>query len=374
MAPQKVVIMERVKSIVFRNLTNADFFNINKPPGMELRGGGQAYIDFPTSSVTPGQWQNFFSGIHGVAVQQETQGPSWTFPVYSLRVDDSHSHPNQELKIYQRRQQSVCITSQKLQSSRSNRVKAWHPRAGFPYPIDNTNTEQCPDGLMVYLAATDSGKVWAGWYLNDGTTALPIKGILSESIAKMFSYPSNIEGYSGIINFQSTDNVYINADDQDFPLQTYGDATYTSNVYNPANEEEEFIETLFSNDGSGKENFTREYLTKIRVRNKSLVADLKRLYNNTCQITGTEFAFQKKDGVDYTEVHHLIPLGEGGSDEIKNLIVVNPLIHKMFHHADVEQIDLNNIKIDGQGYGHLNIYISNKQYEIIWHPRHLAAI
>lgn len=366
--------MERVKSIVYRNLTNADFFNINKPPGMELRGGGQAYIDFPTASVTPTQWHNFFSGVYGVDVQQEKQGPSWTFPIYSLKVDNSSSPPSQNIKIYQRRAQSVCITSQKLLSSRSNRVRAWHPEAGFPYPIDNTNTEQCPDGLMVYLAATDSGKVWAGWYLNDGTTGLPIKGIVSEAIAKMFTYPSNIEGYSGIINFQDNENVYINPDDIDYPLQTYGNETYISNVFNPANEEAEFIETLFSNDGSTRNSFTKEYLTKVRIRNKSIVADLKSLYDNTCQITGKQFSFQKKNGVDYTEVHHLIPLGEGGSDEIKNLIVVNPLIHKMFHHADVKPIDLKNIKVDSNGYGYLEIYISDKPYKITWHPRHLAAI
>ncbi|EGO4270460.1 HNH endonuclease, partial [Escherichia coli] len=240
--------MERVKSIVYRHLTNADFFNINKPPGMELGGGGQAYIDFPTSSVTPAQWHEFFTGINGVSVQQETQGPSWTFPIYSLTLDNGQNPAVQSLKIYQRRQQSVSITSQKLFSSRSNRVRAWHPQSGFPIPVDNTDRSQCPDGLMVYLAATYEGKVWAGWFLNDGTTQLPLKGIPPQSINSMFSLPADAEGYSGIINFHSNDYLYLNPLDKYYPLQSQGTETYTSGVYNPANDESTFIDDLFNND------------------------------------------------------------------------------------------------------------------------------
>jgi len=43
--------MKKVKSIVFRYITAADFFNINKPSGTEIGGGGQSYIDFPTDSI-----------------------------------------------------------------------------------------------------------------------------------------------------------------------------------------------------------------------------------------------------------------------------------------------------------------------------------
>ncbi|HDU8610350.1 TPA: HNH endonuclease [Morganella morganii] len=366
--------MERVKSIVYRHLTNADFFNINKPPGMELGGGGQAYIDFPTSSVTPAQWHEFFIGINGVSVQQETQGPSWIFPIYSLTLDNGQNPAVQSLKIYQRRQQSVSITSQKLFSSRSNRVRAWHPQSGFPVPVDNTDRSQCPDGLMVYLAATYEGRVWAGWFLNDGTTQLPLKGIPPQSINSMFSLPADAEGYSGIINFHSTDYLYLNPLDRDYPLQSQGTETYTSGVYNPANDESTFIDDLFYNDNSQYETLSKEYIRRVKARNKSIVTKLKNLYNNTCQITGNQFAFQKKDGIDYTEVHHLIPLGEGGSDDIRNLIVVNPLIHKMLHHATVTGLNLENISIDEHGVGTLQININDLPYTITWHPKHTALI
>ena len=101
---------------------------------MELGGGGQAYIDFPTSSVTPAQWHEFFTGINGVSVQQETQGPSWTFPIYSLTLDNGQNPAVQSLKIYQRRQQSVSITSQKLFSFSLKQSKGLAPTIRLPYP------------------------------------------------------------------------------------------------------------------------------------------------------------------------------------------------------------------------------------------------
>jgi hypothetical protein len=43
--------MQKVRSIIFRYLTTADFFNIYKPSGTEEGGGGQGYIDFPVNAV-----------------------------------------------------------------------------------------------------------------------------------------------------------------------------------------------------------------------------------------------------------------------------------------------------------------------------------
>ena len=49
-----------ISVIVFRYLTDADFFNINKPSGTEAGGGGQSYIDFPTSVISLDDWRRFF--------------------------------------------------------------------------------------------------------------------------------------------------------------------------------------------------------------------------------------------------------------------------------------------------------------------------
>jgi 5-methylcytosine-specific restriction protein A len=43
--------MDSIKKIVYTNLTDAEFFNLNKPPKTEIKGGGQGYIDFSTSMI-----------------------------------------------------------------------------------------------------------------------------------------------------------------------------------------------------------------------------------------------------------------------------------------------------------------------------------
>jgi 5-methylcytosine-specific restriction protein A len=48
-----------VDSIVFRRITPADFFNINKVGGEEQGGGGQSYIDFPVANISILDWRGF---------------------------------------------------------------------------------------------------------------------------------------------------------------------------------------------------------------------------------------------------------------------------------------------------------------------------
>jgi 5-methylcytosine-specific restriction protein A len=35
----------------------------------------------------------------------------------------------------------------------------------------------------------------------------------------------------------------------------------------------------------------------------------------------------------YTEGHHLIPLGEAGSDDLGNVVILCPLCHKKLHYS-----------------------------------------
>ena len=68
---------ETANQIVFRRLTDAEFFNINKPKGTEVRGGGQSYIDLPTSSVKPADRDTFFKGVKKRLTKS---GPVWNSP------------------------------------------------------------------------------------------------------------------------------------------------------------------------------------------------------------------------------------------------------------------------------------------------------
>ena len=103
-------------------------------------------------------------------------------------------------------------------------------------------------------------------------------------------------------------------------------------------------------------------------RNRKAVRDLKRLYK-TCQITGNDFIFSKVNGEPYLEVHHLVPLGEGGSDNSTNLVVISAHIHRMLHYAVVEGIDLAKI-VDYK----LDFTINGESFTITWLPEHAKVI
>ena len=106
--------MRSVRTIVYRYLTDADFFNINKPRGTETAGGDQSYIDFPTSDIVVAEWKKFFDGVTGCVETIKTAGPAWEFPIHSIGLPISD---DRSLKIYQRRAASVSITAQKIHSN-----------------------------------------------------------------------------------------------------------------------------------------------------------------------------------------------------------------------------------------------------------------
>ena len=80
--------MNSVKYIIFRYLTNAEFFNINKPSGTEESGGGQVYIDFPVISIPLSRWDRFFSNSPNVKKSTRSRGPSWGFTVQSIGCNE----------------------------------------------------------------------------------------------------------------------------------------------------------------------------------------------------------------------------------------------------------------------------------------------
>jgi len=67
-------------------------------------------------------------------------------------------------------------------------------------------------------------------------------------------------------------------------------------------------------------------------RNLKISNKLKELYQGRCQICN--FTFKKKDGQNYSETHHIIPLGEQGSEEIKNIIIVCSNCHSQIHYDE----------------------------------------
>ncbi len=77
-------------------------------------------------------------------------------------------------------------------------------------------------------------------------------------------------------------------------------------------------------------------------RDSSIVIELKKLYDNQCQLCETKLQVDEDNW--YSEVHHIRPLGEphNGSDTASNMIVVCPNCHVLL---DFHAIELNDIHV-----------------------------
>jgi 5-methylcytosine-specific restriction protein A len=361
--------MRNVNIIVYRYLTDADFFNMYKPLGTEPRGGGQKYIDFRTTKIPLTLGRAFFSGAVGVRESLRAKGPSWAFPLKSIGV--AASKAKQTLTVYQRRAASVCIAAQHIHTSGANRVAAWHPDNGFPRPAYPSNRHQLPRGLAVYLVRTYEGEIWAGWFRNNDSQSLPSSTTAAgKSLQSMFD-TNHKAGDAGFLKFAQGDLLL----DVEHPLAPF--TAKTKGSVRVQRSEEKTVESLFDEDeeyANAGQKKIKEVTVKIRNRNTKAVKGLKELYRHQCQITATEFLFRKKDGTYYTEAHHLVPLGEGGGDDPRNIVIVSAHIHRMLHYADVSEVDFSQIRVRKNGMATLDIQIGGKHYVLTWHPKHAQAV
>src|SRR5487761_912522 len=150
------------KQIIFRRITGADFFNIYKAPGAEIGGGGQSYIDI--DSVPLNAWKAFFAPVMPKLMAKNR--PAWAVTINSIGLGKS-----QVVTIGQRRALSVSIRSQKIASTKSNRIYAWHPEfTDFPETKEILNSASDPviaaliSGLVIYLVRDSEDDFWAGWF------------------------------------------------------------------------------------------------------------------------------------------------------------------------------------------------------------------
>ena len=85
---------------------------------------------------------------------------------------------------------------------------------------------------------------------------------------------------------------------------------------------------------SKAEPIKREYLVETYVRNVGWAKQAKEVFGHYCLYDNCTNTFLKSDGTPYVEVHHIIPLCEGGEDGIWNLSVLCAHHHKMAHFGD----------------------------------------
>jgi len=384
--------MKEIKSIIYRYLTDADFFNMYKPRRTEAGGGGQLYIDFLTSTIPVNKWRQFFSGVNNLEQGQVRNGPIWEFTIYSMGTQSS-----QRLRVYQRRTASICIPNQNINTRSANRVYAWRTSQGFPEPQDPTNRRCLPHGLVVYLVRTHGKEIWAGWFRNDTASPSPCQNDAAVHILNEMVETDRNTGEVGYIRlkreylfmdesnstapFFSTINqrrVKKKAVKKIRPTLQTDDIIATRIRQRRQRTEDEIIDSLFGEDEEYAANVEtaakRKIILRIRQRNTSAIRDLKELYEHQCQITGNIYTFLKRNGVPYTEVHHLVPLANGGADNPLNMIIVSPLVHRMLHYAEVEGIDFAKIQEESDGSASLSIKINNENHTITWKSQHAERI
>jgi len=69
-------------------------------------------------------------------------------------------------------------------------------------------------------------------------------------------------------------------------------------------------------------------------RNNLLRSYIKQRSNYTCEMPKCNYAsFTKSNGEKYIEIHHIMPLSEGGEDSIENTIALCPNCHREIHHS-----------------------------------------
>jgi hypothetical protein len=79
----------------------------------------------------------------------------------------------------------------------------------------------------------------------------------------------------------------------------------------------------------------REYLIEVFARDRGWVTLARRHYGDYCLFPKCTNTFITERGTPYIEVHHIIPLYEGGEEALWNLSVVCAHHHRMSHFANV---------------------------------------
>jgi 5-methylcytosine-specific restriction protein A len=61
----------------------------------------------------------------------------------------------------------------------------------------------------------------------------------------------------------------------------------------------------------------------------------KRRAAGTCQLCGAPAPFSDRHGDPFLEIHHLVPLAEGGTDTVENVAALCPNCHRRMHVLDL---------------------------------------
>ena len=113
---------------------------------------------------------------------------------------------------------------------------------------------------------------------------------------------------------------------ESFPV----DELKTANEIIPKMSEEEF-ETSMNYEKTDWTARVEEKMKTMKIRrlNRAIGNNLKVLYNNNCQICGTDFGKPYSCGI--VEVHHIVPFVKSMNNDYSNLAIICPNHHRLIH-------------------------------------------
>ena len=79
--------------------------------------------------------------------------------------------------------------------------------------------------------------------------------------------------------------------------------------------------------------------TRVYERDPLVIAIARKRAGHRCEVPGCDHPqFMAADGLPYCEVHHVIPLAEGGEDRIENAACLCPSHHREVHHGNQRSV------------------------------------
>ncbi len=107
-----------------------------------------------------------------------------------------------------------------------------------------------------------------------------------------------------------------------------GTYTYREQLLLPGEVDDEKIGEVFKSRPE-----RREYVMETFARDRGWVREAKNAFGHQCMVSNCGLTFRTASNKPYIEVHHIIPLFEGGEDGVWNLSVLCAHHHRMAHFA-----------------------------------------
>ncbi len=84
--------------------------------------------------------------------------------------------------------------------------------------------------------------------------------------------------------------------------------------------------------------------TQSYARDPEVKAWVLKQANGSCEVCDSPAPFFKTNDIPYLEVHHILPLSDGGSDTVTNTVAVCPNCHMQFHYGKDSMVMRDEVK------------------------------